>query len=61
MNNELFTIIGGSSSILLIKENQENPLLLLMVFTHSYSVRESSNPGLTPNPSPRRGELKNRE
>jgi len=34
----------GSSSLLLIKENQENPFLLLMFFTHWYSVRESSNP-----------------
>ena len=39
-----FTVYGGSTLISLIKENPENPFLLLMCFTHWYSVRESSNP-----------------
>ena len=37
------SIYNGSSSLLL-KKNKENPFLLLMGCTHSYSFRASSNP-----------------
>ena len=43
------------------KSHRKENFFLVSCFTHSYSVRKSSNPGLTPNPSPRRGEPKNRE